>query len=394
MLVAFSVRESLPALRNRARRALPVLSATGALVLLAWAVQPWPAPAASTSESDLLGLPKVEGRPPSPAMIALGQKLFFDQRLSSDGTRSCASCHSPDQFFDDGLRVSKGIGERLGTRNAPSLLNVAYNTSQFWEGRDPTLESQALRPLTNPREMGMPDDAAVLHVIAQDPNYVEAFKHAFGASEVSQVRIEQVAQALAAYERTLRAGDSAFDRYAFGGDKTALSASAVRGLTLFTGTARCSTCHTIERDHALLTDNQFHALSVGMERISGHLAQLTTELATQKQKGVPLDQIILSNDDFAELGRFVVSLDPKDIGKFRTPSLRNVAKTGPYMHDGGVPTLLQAVDYEVYYRSNEQGRPLLLTPMERQDLIAFLEALTTSPQALARLNPDPQAAYR
>lgn len=327
-------------------------------------------------------------------MIALGQKLFFDQRLSSDGTRSCASCHSPDQFFDDGLRVSKGIGERLGTRNAPSLLNVAYNTSQFWEGRDPTLESQALRPLTNPREMGMPDDAAVLHVIAQDPNYVEAFKHAFGASEVSQVRIEQVAQALAAYERTLRAGDSAFDRYAFGGDKTALSASAVRGLTLFTGTARCSTCHTIERDHALLTDNQFHALSVGMERISGHLAQLTTELATQKQKGVPLDQIILSNDDFAELGRFVVSLDPKDIGKFRTPSLRNVAKTGPYMHDGGVPTLLQAVDYEVYYRSNEQGRPLLLTPMERQDLIAFLEALTTSPQALARLNPDPQAAYR
>jgi cytochrome c peroxidase len=325
-------------------------------------------------------------------VIALGQKLFFDQRFSSDGARSCASCHAPDQFFSDGLRVSIGVGERLGTRNAPSLLNVAYNTSQFWEGRDPTLESQAPRPLTNPREMGMPDDDAVLRVIKQDPRYVEAFQRAFGATDGSSVSIERVAQALAAYQRTLSAGDSAFDRYAFGGDKHALSASAVRGLKLFTGEARCATCHTIERDHALFTDNEFHALSVGMERIGGHLAQLTTELASQKLKGIPLDQIILSNDDFAELGRFAVSLDPKDIGKFRTPSLRNVAETAPYMHDGSVPTLLQAVDYEVYYRSNEQGRPLLLTPMERQDLIAFLEALTTSPQAMARLKPDAQAA--
>jgi len=325
-------------------------------------------------------------------LIALGQRLFFDQRLSIDGARSCASCHVPNQFFSDGIRVSKGVGDRLGTRNAPSLLNVAYNTSQFWEGRDPTLESQATRPLTNPREMGMPDEAAVLDVIEQDARYVKEFQRAFGATDGTAASIERVAQALAAYQRTLNAGDSAFDRYAFGGDKKALSASAVRGLNLFRGEARCATCHTIERDHALFTDNEFHALSVGMERIGGHLAQLTTQLASQKLKGVPLDQIILSNDDFAELGRFAVTLDPKDIGKFRTPSLRNVAETGPYMHDGSVPTLLQAVDYEVYYRSNEQGRPLLLTPMERQDLIAFLEALTTSPQALARLNPNAPAA--
>ena len=369
------------------RVASPLLSGVGFAVMLAWIVQPRNTPAAGMANTGLLGLPYLEQPPASVALVDLGQKLFFDQRLSSDSAHSCASCHAPEQYFSDGLRVSKGVGERLGTRNAPSLLNAAYNSSQFWEGREPTLESQAARPLTNPREMGMPDEAAVLHVIEQDKEYVKNFRQAFIADEEPTVRIERVASALAAYQRTLRAGDSPFDRYAFGGDKSAMSTSAVRGLALFTGTARCATCHTIDRDHALFTDNKFHALSVGLERISGNLAQLSTRLASQKLKGLPLDQVILSDDDFAELGRFVVTLEPKDIGNFRTPSLRNVAFTSPYMHDGSVATLSQAVDYEIYYRSNEQGRTLLLTPMERQDLIAFLEALTTSAQALARLDP-------
>ncbi|GJG96676.1 cytochrome-c peroxidase [Cupriavidus pauculus] len=369
-----------------------MVSAASLLFVLGWAVHPLVAPAASTAAADLLGLPVFPGAPSNPELIALGQRLFFDAKLSSDGAHSCASCHAPEQFFSDGLRVSKGVNERLGTRNAPSLLNVAYNTSQFWEGRDATLEIQAPRPLTNPREMGLPDDASVLKIVGQDPQYVEAFARVFGAAGEPSVSIAHLAQALAAYQTTLRAGDSAFDRYAFRHEKGALSASAERGLRLFTGTARCTTCHTIERDHALFTDNEFHALSVGMERIGGHLGQLTTQLAGQKLQGLSLDQIILSNDDFAELGRFAVTLDPKDIGKFRTPSLRNVAVTAPYMHDGSVPTLMQAVEYEVYYRSIEQGRPLLLTPMERQDLVAFLESLTTSREALARLTPAPQPA--
>ncbi|AMO95395.1 cytochrome c family protein [Collimonas fungivorans] len=343
----------------------------------------------------LLGLPPLLSPPNTPAAVLakndqlanLGAKLFYDNRLSADGLHSCSSCHQPDKYFADGLDVSRGIGNQLGTRNAPSLLNVSYNPSQFWDGRDDTLEHQALRPFVNPREMGQPDHEAVLAVIRLDKDYRADFKRIFGAQLTADITIDTVVSALAAYQKTLVAGDSPFDRYAYAGDARAMSDGALRGYKLFVGAAACVKCHTIDTRNALFTDNEFHALSVGLNQIASRLPELTVKLSAEKLRGVPIDDIVLTDDDFAELGRFVVTLQPKDIGTFRTPTLRNVAMTAPYMHDGSVKTLAEAVDLEVFYRSNEQGHPLLLTPPERQDLITFLESLTSSPESLKALMP-------
>jgi cytochrome c peroxidase len=345
----------------------------------------------------LLGLPPLPSSPNTPAasnvlakndpLANLGAKLFYDNRLSADGLHSCSSCHQPDKYFADGLDVSRGIGNQLGTRNAPSLLNVSYNPSQFWDGRDDTLEHQALRPFVNPREMGQPDHEAVLAVIRRDKDYRADFKRIFGTQLTADITIDTVVSALAAYQKTLVAGDSPFDRYAYAGDVRAMSDGALRGYKLFVGAAACVKCHTIDTRHALFTDNEFHALSVGLNQIASRLPELTVKLSAEKLRGVPIDDIVLTDDDFAELGRFVVTLQPKDIGTFRTPTLRNVAMTAPYMHDGSVKTLAEAVDLEVFYRSNEQGHPLLLTPPERQDLITFLESLTSSPESLKALMP-------
>ncbi|HWX01198.1 cytochrome-c peroxidase [Collimonas sp.] len=349
------------------------------------------------------GLNRLLGLPPFPSssgasisssvpvrdgrLVSLGAKLFYDNRLGADGLHSCSSCHQPDKYFADGLDVSRGVGNKVGTRNAPSLLNVGYNPTQFWDGREDTLEHQALRPLINPREMGQPDHDAVLAVIRRDKDYLADFKRVFDARSASDITIDRVVSALATYQKTLIVGDSPFDRYLYGGDAHAMSEGALRGYKLFVGAAACVKCHTIDKGNALFTDNEFHALSVGLNQIAPRLAELTVKLSAEKLRGVPIDDIVLTDDDFAELGRFVVTLQPQDIGTFRTPTLRNVAMTAPYMHDGSVKTLAEAVDLEVFYRSNEQGHPLLLTPPERQDLITFLESLTSSPESLKALMP-------
>ncbi|MET3109285.1 cytochrome c peroxidase [Oxalobacteraceae bacterium GrIS 1.18] len=317
-------------------------------------------------------------------VIKLGANLFYDKRLSVDGTLSCATCHQPDRYFSDGLRVSVGVKNQSGTRNAPSLLNVMYNTSQFWDGREDTLEQQAARPFLNPREMAQPNLDSILNIIRNDKNYRVEFAKAYKNPKIS---LDNVTTALATFQRTLNAAGSPFDHFLYDGDDHAIAENAKRGYKLFTGAASCVKCHTIDTNSALFTDNQFHALSVGLNHIAPRLAELTVKLSGERQRGVPTDEIVLSDDDFAELGRFIVTLDPKDIGTFRTPSLRNVAKTAPYMHDGSVKTLAEAVDVEVFYRSNEQGHPLLLTPDERRDLIAFLETLTSSPASLNNLMP-------
>jgi len=345
----------------------------------------------------LLGLPPPSASPTTSissnvpvrddGLVSLGAKLFYDNRLSADGLHSCSSCHQPDKYFADGLDVSRGVGNKLGTRNAPSLLNVSYNPTQFWDGREDTLEHQALRPLINPREMGQPDHEAVLAVIRRDKDYLADFKRVFNMRSATDITIDRVVSALATYQKTLIAGDSPFDRYLYGGEAHAISEGALRGYKLFVGAAACVKCHTIDRGNALFTDNEFHALSVGLNQIAPRLAELTVKLSAEKLRGIPVDDIVLTDDDFAELGRFVVTLQPQDIGTFRTPTLRNVAMTAPYMHDGSVKTLAEAVDLEVFYRSNEQGHPLLLTPPERQDLIMFLESLTSSSDALKALMP-------
>lgn len=330
-----------------------------------------------------LGLPAVPPagtEVPSPARIALGKKLFFDPRLSGDGSVSCASCHQPERAFSDGLAVAKGIGQRLGTRNTPSLLNVAFNQSQFWDGRRPDLESQAIDPLFNPREHGLRDAQAMLAILRREPGYASAFRDAFPAS-ADPIAIERVAQALAGFERTLLAGNSPFDRYFFKGEKAALSPAAARGLALFRNDAQCVTCHVIGAAHALFTDDKFHSLGMGLRRLGPDLARITLRLVGARERGASVDQTVLTDEEIAALGRFAVTLEPADIGKFRTPSLRNVAQTAPYMHDGSVATLEEAVDLELYYRSTQADRPLILTPLEKGDLVEFLKSLTSAPFA-------------
>lgn len=310
----------------------------------------------------------------SASLVALGKELFFDRALSSNRLISCGSCHQPEKHFSDGLKVSIGVGKKVGTRNAPSLLNVASNTSQFWDGRVNTLEQQALLPFVNPKEMGLRDEMHLLKLVRGQHKYIAAFVLAYGLNNPVQWQSMHIAKAIAAYERTLTSSNTDVDHY-LDGDLNSLSQAAQRGYQLFTGTAACTTCHEIG-EHRQFTDNKFHVLAVGLDKIVDHLGPLATDIDAQRRSGKTADELILSRTEFAELGRFAVTLDPSDIGKFRTPSLRNVAGTAPYMHDGSVATLEEAVDLEVYYRSSERGRPLILTPAERRDLIALLEALT------------------
>jgi cytochrome c peroxidase len=317
-----------------------------------------------------------------PKLVELGNTLFFDKRLSENGTISCASCHQPQHAFSDALAKSQGINQQLSTRNVPSLFNVALNRTLFWDGRRDSLESQSLDPLTNPREHGFDNVDQVLQRLQSKPRYVRDFAAAFNRPENQTISTEEISKALSAFQRTLTATGSPFDEYHYGNRSTALTASQLRGLQLFEGAASCAQCHTIGNTSSTFTDEKFHTLSVGLQNITPKLSELTQRVVNLRQQKIPIDQIILGDEEISQLGRFVVTLDPTDIGKFRTPSLRNVQLTAPYMHDGSVATLQEAVDLEVYYRGAEQGRPLILTPAERADLVAFLESLT-SPAAIA-----------
>lgn len=345
------------------------------------------------ADSHLLGLPSLSiptDNPMTPAKIELGKTLFFDKRLSADGSISCASCHQPELAFTDDKVLAEGVDKRKGTRNTPTILNAAFNTSQFWDGRRPSLEAQALDPFINPQEHGLKNHDALLTFLRQDADYVKSFQAVFQVA-AEAICAEHVEKALAAFQRTLIVGNSPFDRYAFKGEKNALTPSAERGLRLFKGPAQCARCHTIDEKSALFTDNQFHSLNVGWKNLEKKLASVTARLAQAKERGNSLDETVLSDEDVAELGLFVVTLKPADIGKFRTPSLRNVALTAPYMHDGSVTTLEDAVEWETYYRTRSNDAkdsvpPLVLTPDEKADLVEFLKALT-SPTAKSFVDP-------
>jgi len=322
------------------------------------------------------GLPPLVAPPDNPLTperIALGRRLFFDARLSADGKISCASCHQPDKAFSDGKRVAEGLDGRRGARNTPSLLNAAFANSQFWDGRRNSLEEQALDPLLNPAEHGLANEAQLLAILNADQAYRQAFAAAFDNSG-NAITATRVSMAIASFVRTLVAADTPFDRYHFGGDKSAMTPSAINGLQVFRGRAQCATCHLIEERHALFTDHQFHTLAVGFDRVNSQLPQLIER--TTRRRGT-LDDAIFSDPELAELGRFLVTGKPADIGKFKTPSLRNVALTPPYMHDGSVPTLQAAVEREIYYRGLEANRPLVLTMQQKEDLVEFLKALTS-----------------
>ncbi|KPK26829.1 MAG: cytochrome C peroxidase [Nitrospira bacterium SG8_3] len=334
-----------------------------------------------------LGLPPVpipEDNPQTAEKIALGKKLFEDKRFSADGTISCAHCHDPAKAFADGLPVAEGIKKLKGTRNSPTVINSAYYTSQFWDGRRLTLEEQAKDPFLNPVEHGLGEKQGfhdfIINLIRKDKGYVEEFERVFGVKP-EQITIDHVVKAIASFERTVISGDSPFDRYVYGGVKTALSEAAIRGLELYKGKARCQECHAISENHAVFTDNKFHNLGVGFKKIQPRLRDIVREFRMAKQQGQEPDKSKFTDEEISELGRFVVTLKTSDIGAFKTPTLRNIAVTGPYMHDGSMKTLEEVMD--LYNKGGEKNpflgsvRVLDLTAQEIKDIIEFMKALTS-----------------
>jgi cytochrome c peroxidase len=301
-----------------------------------------------------LGLPPVPipaDNPPTAATIALGRKLFYDPRLSKDNTLSCASCHNPNIGFTDGRRIARGVGGMLGIRNAPTLLNAAYSPFQFWDGRAATLEGQSADPIDNPVEMNQTHDVSVSKIDA-DPAYRAQFTQAFGPGKVT---LKKIQKSLASFERTLLSGNSAFDRYEYGGDKQALTPAAVRGLAVFTDPSRgnCAVCHTINKDYALFTDGKFHNTGAGVN----------------------------GEGDFTDLGRFKQTQVAAERGGFKTPTLRNAALTAPYMHDGSLNTLQDVIAfYAGGGNSNryldKEMKTIKLSGRDRADLLEFLQSLT------------------
>jgi len=315
--------------------------------------------------------------PITPEKVELGRKLYFDKRLSVDNTVSCATCHDPKFAFTDGKKVSEGVKGQKGARNAPTVLNAMFYEEQFWDGRAKTLEEQAKQPIINPIEMGMPDHDAVVKKLKGIPEYVDAFKKVFGG----EITIDRIAQAIAAFERTLLTGNSPFDRF-IAGDQNAISESAKRGWQLFQGKARCITCHEFNRSNPFFTDNKYHNIGVAMNQEGFAELARKAELLVKEGKldQRKLDELAL-NPAYSELGRFLVTFNPKDIGAFKTPTLRNVELTAPYMHDGSEATLLDVIEF--YNRGGNENpnlsgemRPLNLTDQEKQDLVEFLKSLT------------------
>ncbi len=339
-----------------------------------------------------LGLPPVPvpaDNPQTPAKIKLGDRLFHDKRFSADGKVSCSTCHDKTKAFTDHLPVSKGFNGLTGTRNAPTVINSAYMKTLFWDGREPDLEGQSKQPPVNPVEGGLHDHKPILKTIRGDREYTAAFSEVFDVAPEA-ISMDHVAKAIASFERTVVSGDSPFDRYQYGGDKTALSEAQVRGLELYRNKARCVSCHTIEATQAIFTDNRFHNIGIGFKKIRGQEEQTAEEFVRSKRAGADVDKTVLTNANVSELGRFAVTENPTQVGAFKTSTLRNIAVTQPYMHDGSLKTLADVVDFynnggrlkETDPLSAFQSggiRPLHLTDQEKQDLVAFLESLT-SPQ--------------
>ena len=310
--------------------------------------------------------------------VELGRKLYFDRRLSTDGTIACASCHDPRHGFADprGTPTSAGVGGALGTRNAPTVLNAAFLGSQFWDGRAATLEEQAVQPLVNPIEHGFSDHAAVIARIEELGEYGPLFERAFGSPEVTTDRI---GKAIASFERTLISLRAPIDRF-LAGDVEALSPAARRGWELFNGKARCNNCHGHVEAFPLFTDDDFHNIGVGVDRID--FEAVAKKALDAVASGASLDELALTDREASELGRFLVTRQRRHLGAFKTPQLRNVALTAPYMHDGSEATLRDVIEF--YDRGGNPNpfldggmRPLGLTEREKSDLVELLESFTS-----------------
>jgi cytochrome c peroxidase len=311
------------------------------------------------------------------AIADLGRQLFTDPQLSPNDSIDCANCHEPAHAFSDGRPLSIGFDHRVGTRNTPSLLDVFDGEPLFWDGRRTHLDVAVLDPLVNRVEMGNPSLTNVVEKLKADPRYRKAFAQAFHQGSQS-ITAKNLDKALAAFIRSLPRPYDAYDRYE-AGYTDALSPQAKAGLRLFTGAAECAQCH--DPTAGRFTDGKFHESGVGLEPTQGHLAALTMQVMRSDLRDAALGSTTGSNTQLAALGRFMVTHRATDIGAFRTPSLRNVALTAPYMHDGSIKTLPAAIDEELYYRGLATGKPIALTIEQRKDLLAFLRDLTSDADA-------------
>jgi cytochrome c peroxidase len=340
------------------RRVFLAGTTTGILVLLAaqlWSPVTAQGPAAEGKgdkpPKPPLGLPPVQwpdDNPYTAAKAELGKLLYFDKRLSSDRSVACASCHAPEKAFADGAAFSTGINSQKGGRSAPTVINRAYSTQQFWDGRAASLEDQAKGPIANPIEMMTEKNADAAHAavvkrLKASPGYVSHFEKVFGTREFN---IDHVAKAIATFERLVYSGNSPFDRYN-AGDKKAMSAAQIRGMDVFFNKAACDSCHLGFN----FTDGSYVNIGIGMD----------------KEK--------------PDLGRYVVSMKDEDQGAFKTPTLREIEHTGPYMHDGSLKTLEEVVEH--YNKGgiknphlDERLKPLKLSDGDKADLVAFLKALS------------------
>jgi len=316
---------------------------------------------------------------PNAARIALGKKLYFDTRLSKDGTLACATCHDVSRSFTDRRPVSEGIADQLGQRNAPTTMNALFFQTQFLDGRAPTLEEQAKLPILNPIEMGQPSPEATIATIKDDAEYQRMFQAAY----TRPVNYDDLARAIAAFERTLVFLDAPFDDFV-AGDTSAISAKAAQGWILFNGKARCMTCHMLNPSNPLGTDDRFHnvgvsALKQDFEDLAGKA--LKALHGKEGQEGLEAVDRLALETNLSELGRFLVTKNRSDIGAFKTFQLRNIGITGPYMHDGSMQTLVDVMDN--YNKGGETNpfldggiEPLALTDTEIENVVEFLNTLT------------------
>jgi len=319
--------------------------------------------------------------PQTPETIALGEKLFFDGRLSVDGTVACSTCHDPALAFTDGRPVSIGVKGRAGQRNAPTILNALYNNAQFWDGRVKTLEEQAALPIMNPSEMGQPTIEDAVAKIAAVPEYDQAFRHLFARP----VNVTDLLRAIASYERTQFSFDSPFDHF-MAGDQTAISDSAKRGWDLFNTKARCNKCHALSedtRDATFFMDKDFHNIGIGIIRHNVVALACKAEQEIDSGKILDVDQAAIQSET-SVVGRFLVTKKEKDIASFKTPTLRNVLITAPYFHDGSQATLWDVVDHYNHGDGtqnpwlDEDMQPLALSESEIDDIVAFMATLTSA----------------
>jgi cytochrome c peroxidase len=353
---------------------------------------PGPIPAAgllaAPKSFDQVGLPAAATLAAVPAdnpqtadKVALGQKLFFDGRLSLDGTVACSTCHDPARAFTDGRAVSVGVNGRQGQRNAPTILNALYNKTHFWDGRAVTLEDQAALPIQNPSEMGQPSLDAAAVAIGKDRGYQQAFQKAFGRP----LNGADLTRAIASYERTQVSFASPFDSFV-AGNGAAISDSAKRGWELFVSKARCNKCHAVtetRRDPTFFIDNQFHNTGIGI--VQHNVVALACSAQARLNSGdkLAVDQAAIQSE-LSVLGSFLVTKQRADIATFKTPNLRNVLITGPYFHDGSQGTLWDVVDH--YNKGGDLGdpwldrniQPLALSESEIDDVVAFMASLTSA----------------